>query len=115
MPASAAMSLTVVSGLLGVSANSIFVFGRIAARHASASSCGTNVVSTPNFAKSWNRRIVEPNTLCEQTTWSPRCSSPITRIRIAAMPLAVAMQASVPSIAASRRSNIATVGLLKRL
>ena len=38
----------------------------------------------------------------------------LTSNRIALMPLDVAMQASVPSIAANRRSNIITVGLVKR-
>ena len=58
--------------------------------------------------------MVEPNTLGEQTTWSPAFSSPIPSSRIAAMPLEVAMHASVPSSAARRRSNIGTVGLVKR-
>ena len=58
--------------------------------------------------------IVEPNTLCEQITWSPAFSSPMPSNRIALMPLDVAMQASMPSSAASRRSNIVTVGLVKR-
>ena len=39
------------------------------ARHSSTSVCETNVVSMPNFANSrLNSTIVEPNTLCEQTT-----------------------------------------------
>ena len=52
MSASAAMSQTSVSGLDGVSANSSFVFGCIAAFHCAASVCETKVVATPNFAKS---------------------------------------------------------------
>ena len=46
--ASAAMSHTSVSGLLGVSANSSRVAGRTAARHAPTSVCDTKLVSTPN-------------------------------------------------------------------
>ncbi len=58
--------------------------------------------------------MVEPNTLCEQMMWSPAFSSPMHSSRMAAMPLAVPMAASVPSSAASRCSKLATVGLLKR-
>ena len=115
MSASAAMSQTSVSGLLGVSANSSRVLGRMAARHSPASVCETKVVSMPNLAKSWNSLIVEPNTPCEHTTWSPALSSDRMVIRMAAMPLAVAMQAPAPSSAARRRSIIVTVGLEKRL
>ena len=67
--ASAAMSQTSVSGLVGDSANSSFVFGLIASRHCATSVCETNVVSTPNFANSPpSNLMVEPNTLCEQMT-----------------------------------------------
>ena len=109
------MSQTSVSGLVGDSANSSFVFGRIAARHWPTSVCETKVVSTPNLANSRpNSMTVEPNTLCEQTTWSPAFSRPMPSSRIALMPLDVAMHASVPSSAARRRSIIITVGLVKR-
>ncbi len=47
--------------------------------------------------------------------WSPAFSRPITSSRMAAMPLAVPMQASVPSSAASRRSIIVTVGFENRV
>ena len=111
----ARMSQTSVSGLVGDSANSSRVFGLMARRHSLTSVCDTKLVSTPNFANSRpSSMIVEPNTLCEQTTWSPDFKSPITSSRIALMPLDVAMQASVPSIAARRRSIIITVGLVKR-
>ena len=114
--ASAAMSQTSVSGLLGVSASSSRVVGRSAARHSSASVCDTKLVSTPKRASSPpSSLIVEPKTLREHTTWSPAFSSAIAVSRIAAIPLAVPMQASVPSSAASRRSIVATVGLPKRL
>ena len=69
MSASAAMSQTSVSGLVGVSANSSFVVGRSAARHSATSVCETKVVSTPNLANSLpNMPMVEPNTEREQTT-----------------------------------------------
>ena len=58
--------------------------------------------------------MVEPNTDCEQITWSPLLSKPMHISKMAAMPLAVPMQASVPSIAARRCSMLATVGLEKR-
>ena len=116
MSASARMSQTSVSGLLGVSANSSFVSGRSAARHASGSVCDTKVVCTPNLPNSpCSSLMVEPNTLREQMTWSPAFSRPMTSSMIAAMPLEVAMQASVPSSAARRRSIIIVVGLVKRL
>ncbi len=109
------MSQTSVSGLVGDSANSSLVLVRIAARHSATSVCETNVVSTPNFANSRPNSItVEPNTLREQTTWSPALRSPMPSSRIALMPLAVAMHASLPSSAARRRSIIVTVGLPKR-
>ena len=58
--------------------------------------------------------MVEPNTDCEHTTWSPALSRPMHSSRIALMPLEVAIAASVPSSAASRCSMLATVGLVKR-
>ena len=110
------MSQTSVSGLVGDSAISSRVLGRIAARHSSTSVCETKLDSTPNLPISLcSRRMVEPNTLREQTTWSPDLSKPISSSRIADMPLLVPMQPLVPSSAARRRSIIITVGLLKRL
>ena len=111
----ARMSQTSVSGLVGDSANSSLVFGLTAPCQPATSVCETNVVSTPNFANSRPNSItVEPNTLCEQMTWSPALSRPMPSSRIALMPDEVAMHASVPSSAAKRRSNIVTVGLVKR-
>jgi hypothetical protein len=115
MSASAAMSQTSVSGLLGVSANNSRVLGRTARRHSSMSVCDTKLVSMPNLAKSWNSLMVEPNTEREHTTWSPPCSVPSISSRIAPMPLAVPMPACAPSKAARRRSIIVTVGFEKRL
>ena len=116
MSASARMSHTSVSGLVGVSANSSFVFGRSAALHCATSVWLTKLDSTPNLPNSpCSSLMVEPNTLCEQITWSPAFSRPITSIRMAAMPLLVPMQPVVPSSAASRRSMMVTFGLEKRL
>ena len=115
MSASARMSQTSVSGLVGLSANSSLVLGCTAAFHAATSVCGTKVVCTPNLPKSWNSLMVEPKVLCEHTTWSPDLSRPMMIMVMAAMPLLVPMQPVVPSRAARRRSIMVTVGLLKRL
>ena len=113
--ASAAMSAISVSGFEGVSRNRSRVDGRTARRHASASAPSTNVVSTPNFVSTFVKSCtVAPKMLDDETMWSPPFISPITQARIAAMPEAVATQASAPSSAASRSWNAATVGLLKR-
>ena len=58
--------------------------------------------------------MVEPNTLSEQTMWSPALSSAMQVARIAAMPEPVPTQAAPPSIAASLSSKQRTVGLVKR-
>ena len=111
--ASATMSHTSVSGLVGVSANSRRVLpGRTAARHSAMSVCDTKLVSTPKRANSLpSSRRVEPNMEREHTTWSPLFSRPKPISRMAAMPLAVAMAASAPSSAARRRSKAVTDGL----
>ncbi|MDT4864496.1 hypothetical protein FQZ97_992590 [compost metagenome] len=110
--ANARMSQTSVSGLVGVSANSSFVVGLIAACHAATSVWETKVDSTPNFARSVPISLmVEPNMECEHNTWSPALSRPMHIMRMADMPEAVEMQASAPSSAASRCSKLATVGL----
>ena len=115
MSASARMSHTSVNGLVGVSANNKRVFGCIARCHSDTSVCETNVVCTPNLANSLLSSLwVEPNTECEHTTWSPLLSKAMHSSNTAAMPLAVPMQASAPSSAASRFSKLATVGLVKR-
>ena len=112
MVASAAMSHTSVSGLVGVSANSSLVLGRMAAFHASKSVCGTKLDCTPNRAKSEPMSLmVEPNIDCEHTTWSPALSRPMHIMRMDDMPEAVAIAASVPSMAARRCSRLLTVGL----
>ena len=61
-----------------------------------------------------NNCTVDPNTLAEQTTWSPARKVAMQHDRIALMPLAVAMQASAPSSAARRSWKAVTVGLENR-
>ena len=75
--ASAAISATSVNGFEGVSRNSRRVSGRMAVSQADRSSCATKVVSIPNLLrKLLNSRVVLPNILREETTWSPACNSP---------------------------------------
>ena len=102
------MSQTSVSGLVGVSANSSFVFGLIAAlplghvglRDEASSRRRTCANSLPNSF------IVEPNTEREQTTWSPALSSPMHE-HAGSRPCRSTRRshASVPSSAASRCSK----------
>ena len=110
--ASARMSHTSVSGLVGVSAKSRRVVGRIASRQAGRSVCDTKVDCTPKRARSDPiSLIVEPNMEREHSTWSPAWSKPMHIIRIADMPEAVPMAACAPSSAARRCSKLETVGL----
>jgi hypothetical protein len=68
-------------------------------RHASTSVCDTKLDCTPNLARSEPMSLmVDPNMDCEHTTWSPDCSKPMHIIRMADMPDAVDMAASVPSM-----------------
>ncbi len=114
-PASAAMSKTSVRGFDGVSMNTSRVFGRNAARKASMSPWSTKLVSTPKRGRMVpNNCCVAPKMLREATMCSPPFISAITVDRIAAMPVAVATQASAPSSAASRSCRLVTVGLVKR-
>lgn len=53
----------------------------------------------------------EPNSAREETTWSPALTIDSSAAFTAAMPEEVARAPSVPSSAAMRCSNIATVGL----
>ncbi len=113
--ATAAMSSTSRLGLPRVSANTARVFGRIAAAKASALRPSTNVVVMPNFCR-FTASIVTlpPYSAPAATTWSPACSSVISAIASAAMPLLLATAARPYSSAATRSSSAATVGLLKR-
>jgi hypothetical protein len=91
------------------------VVGRSAACQADKSVCETKLVSTPNLPNSLpNRLRVEPNTDCEQITWSPLFSKPMMSSKMALMPVDVATAASAPSMAARRASKLRTVGLLVR-
>jgi hypothetical protein len=56
----------------------------------------------------------EPNSAREAMTRSPVLRWASSAACTAAMPVAVARQASAPSMAASRASSMATVGLPKR-
>ena len=109
------MSATSPSGLVGLSAKSIFVSGRIASDQARMSATSTNVVLMPNGGSTFaNSDMVVPNRPSAATTWSPPRSSAIAVMKIAAMPDAVAMQLRPPSRAARRPSNARTVGFVNR-
>jgi hypothetical protein len=113
--ANAAMSNTSVSGFEGVSMNTSLVFGRIAARKPSSAPWSTKLVSMPKRGRmAPNNCWVAPKMLREATICSPAFIKAITVARIAAMPLAVATQASAPSRAARRSCSVVTVGLVKR-
>ncbi|MNH40702.1 hypothetical protein D3C79_1020580 [compost metagenome] len=102
--------------MVGVSANSRRVSGRIAAFQAATSVCDTKLVVTPKRAISVPMSLmVEPNMDCEQITWSPALSMVSASSRMADMPVDVATADSVPSMAARRRSKLVTVGLDVRL
>ena len=91
------------------------VSGPRPSRHRSRSVSPTRVAPTPKRAKTLvNSEMVEPNTLCDMSTWSPARSSARPRLRIAPMPDAAATQRVPPSSAASRSSKARTVGLVKR-
>ena len=110
------MSHTSVSGLVGVSAISSLVLGRMAACHSVTSVWLTKLDSTPNLANSVPiNLIVLPNTEREHSTWSPAFKRPMHSSKIALMPLLVPMQTSVHSSAARRFSMAVTVGLVNRL
>ena len=116
MSASAWMSHTSVKGLVGVSAISSLVLGRMALFHSVTSVCETKVVSMPKRAISLPSSLMMlPKTEREQMMWSPALSSAKQSRVSAPMPLAVASAAGASSIAARRCSILATVGLPKRL
>ena len=73
------------------------------------------MVSIESFFRIWSKSgTTVPNTPRAAMRWSPALSSPSAIVATAAMPVAVATQASAPSRAASRDWNIVTVGLVKR-
>jgi hypothetical protein len=109
------MSNTSVSGFDGVSMKTSLVFGRSGALKAAGSLEATKLVSMPNFGRMPpNSCWVAPKMPCGGDDVLPRLHQAITVDRIAAMPLAVAMQASAPSSAARRSCSMLTVGLEKR-
>ena len=112
MLASAAMSHRSVRGLVGVSANSRRVLGRMAACQSLVRVWATKLACTPNRAMMLpSRLMVLPNMDCEQTMWSPALSSPMHSASMADMPLAVATVAGACSSALRRCSKLLTVGL----
>ena len=99
-------------GLLGVSKNTAVAGVLKASRHWSRSVPSTSVVSTPHRGRiSSTMTKHEPNSARELTIRSPWPQSAASATNTAAMPLAVAKQASAPSTSRSRSSNIRTVGL----
>ena len=109
------MSSTTRLGLPRLSAKKARVLERTAAAQASGFEASTNVVSMPNLARFTDSIVtLPPYSAPAATTWSPACSSVISAIASAAMPLALATAARPPSSAATRSSSAATVGLLRR-
>ena len=58
------------------------------------------------------RFTVVPNTLRDETIWSPACNRPRHVLSMAPIPEEVAIHRSAPSIAANRCSKARTVGLV---
>ena len=76
----------------------------------------TSSTSTPQAGKnSVSTTWQELNIAAEATTRSPALTMQATEANMADMPEPVATQSSAPSSSANRFSNIATVGLPKRL
>ena len=112
MSASARMSQTSVSGLVGDSANSSLVLGCIAARQAARSVCeheGGLHAEAGEVLEQLDRRA--EHALRTHHVVAGLQQRHHAASVMAAMPLLVAMQPVVPSSAASRRSIIVTVGL----
>ena len=110
-----AISVTFMSGFVGVSKYTIFVFGLTAAATASRSDVSTGVTSMPNFGMtSRMTTFVQPYTQSPTITWSPACKRPSSTELTAPMPLPAATQSSPPSMAAILSSSVRTVGLPPR-
>jgi hypothetical protein len=110
----AARSVSRSVGLVGVSRNSIFVCGPIAAAMASVLDESTYVKSSWYFRSTRsNSRYVPPYVLSVTTTWSPDSSSVITAPS-AAIPEANANAALPPSMAAMLASRAERVGFCVR-
>ena len=117
-PAAWASSLTALRstisspGFEGVSRKTMRVGRANAACHWSRSPPSTSTVSTPQRGRiSVRMTLHEPKSARPATIRSPAETTEAREANTAAMPLAVAMQASAPSSRRSRSSNIVTVGL----
>ena len=102
-------------GLLGVSRNTAFVGVLKAFAHALGSLPFTSSTVTPHLGKisvstTWHELNIE----ADATTRSPDLTRHAMDANIADIPEPVATQNSAPSRAASRCSNIETVGLANR-
>ncbi len=99
-------------GLLGVSKKTAVVGVARASRHWSRSVPSTKTVSTPQRGRISSRMTKqEPKRAREATTRSPRAQSAAIVVNTAAIPDAVAKQASAPSRRRIRSSKTVTVGL----
>ena len=102
-------------GFDGVSIKTAFVSTLSACAHSSGSLPVTNSTLTPHLGKnSANTTQHELNIDAAATTRSPADTKHATEANMADIPLPVPTQYSAPSIAASRFSNIDTVGLANR-
>ena len=106
------ISITSSAGLEIDSKKTARVSAVIAACHCAKSVPSTKLTFTPYRGRTCsNTYRQDPNNARPATTWSPAFSTAINVPLTAAMPVAVAKPSSVPSSAAIRSSNIATVGL----
>ena len=107
------MSISLSSGLVGLSRYRTFVRPSMAAQSSSGSVVGTKATSTPSRGISFLRSpYVPPYRSCIATTLSPFPTKARRAVEIAAMPDENANDASAPSSEASFSSTASTVGLL---
>ena len=107
------MSNTFKVGLVGSSISTTLVRGRSAARQAATSEGSTKVVSMPRRgSSSVSSTPVAPYRWRLATMWSPASATASRVIAVAAMPLASASAASVPSRAAIFAATDSWFGLL---
>ena len=98
---------------MGSSISTALVRGRRAARHAAASDGSTKVVAIPRRgSSSASSTPVSPYRWRLATMWSPASATDSRVIAVAAMPLASASAASVPSRAAILAATDSWLGLL---
>ena len=106
------MSTSSCIGLLGVSKNTAAVGTERASRHCSRSAPSTKTVSTPQRGRISSRITKhDPKSAREATTRSPAPTRAASEVNTAAIPDAVAKQASAPSRRRMRSSKALTVGL----